>query len=313
MLSVITPAFNEALNLPALYERLRAVFAAEGLDWEWMIIDDHSSDATAEAIAALAQRDPRVRGLRFARNYGSHTAIFCGLDHVEGDAAVVLAADLQDPPEAIPDLVRRWRGGAQVVWAVRRRRIDESASTVGFARMYYFIMRRVVGLTQMPASGADFFLVDRDVITALRQFRERHVSVFALLAWIGFRQESVEYDKHPRSSGASGWTLRKKINLLSDSVTAFSDAPLRAGAAAGVVVLAGSATCAAAAFLGFGIGPLPPSWVLVLAAILGVGGLNLLMLGVVGEYLWRTLQESRRRPPYVVERALGRVEGTWTR
>jgi polyisoprenyl-phosphate glycosyltransferase len=306
-LSVITPAFNEAENLPGLYDRLHAVMASAGIDWEWVLVDDHSRDGTPDAIEALAMRDPRVRGLRFARNHGSHAAIFCGLDYVAGDVAVVLAADLQDPPEIIPDLLRRWREGAEVVWAVRRNRLDETASTLGFARIYYFIMRRIVGLKEMPPTGADFFLIGKPVMDAMRQFRERHVSIFALLVWLGFRQVTVEYDKQPRAAGQSGWTLLKKINLLSDSVTAFSDAPLRAGAATGLVVLAAAVLCAILAFAGVDVGPLSPGWVLLLSGILGVGGLNLLMLGIVGEYLWRALEESRMRPPYVLERHIGQA------
>lgn len=306
LLTVITPAYNEAENLPALYQRLAAVFSTQGIAWEWIVVDDHSRDDTAGVIDRLAARDPRVRGVRLARNHGSHAAIFYGLDRAHGDAAVVLAGDLQDPPETVPELLTRWRNGAQVVWAVRRSRPGESAQTVGFARFYYWIMRRVVGLTQMPATGADFFLIDRRVIDALIEFREQHVSLFALLSWVGFRQETIDYDKQPRAAGQSGWSVRKKINLVSDSVTAFSDAPLRAGAATGLLVLAIALVLLLVALIGQGVGPLSPGWLLLAASIFAVGGLNLLMLGIIGEYLWRALDETRRRPRWIVERPLGR-------
>lgn len=310
LLTVITPAYNEAENLPALYQRLAAVFAAQGTAWEWIVVDDHSRDETAAVVDRLAAADSRVRGVRLARNHGSHAAILYGLDRAHGDAAVVLAGDLQDPPETVPDLLARWRDGAQVVWAVRRTRPGESARTVGFARLYYWIMRRIVGLTQMPATGADFFLIDRRVIEALMQFGERHVSLFALLSWVGFRQDTIDYDKQPRAAGQSGWSLRKKIDLVSDSVTAFSDAPLRAGAAAGALLLAIAAVLLLLAFTGRGAGSLSPGWLLLAASIFAVGGLNLLMLGVIGEYLWRALDETRRRPRWIVERPLGREAAT---
>lgn len=302
MLSVITPAFNEAANLPALYERLAAVLARESIDWEWIIVDDHSSDGTPDVVQALTLRDRRVRGVRFARNQGSHAAISYGLQDALGEAAVIVVADLQDPPETISEMVRRWKAGAQVVWAVRRVRLDERVPTLSFGRFYYFIMRNVVGLRGMPSTGADFFLADRMVIDAVNSFPERRVSLFALVSWIGFRQESVEYDKQPRIAGRSGWSLGKKLNLVSDSITAFSDLPLRAGGLVGVALAIVGALLGLLAVAGIAVGPLPPGSLLVLAGILVVGGLNLLMLGIVGEYLWRTLDESRRRPPYIIER-----------
>ena len=301
-LSVITPAFNEAASLPTLYERLSAALGRESIDWEWIIVDDHSSDITPDVLQALTLRDPRVRGVRFARNHGSHAAISYGLHDALGDAAVMVVADLQDPPETIPEMLRRWVAGAQVVWAVRRVRLDERVETLSFGRFYYFIMRTVVGLRGMPSTGADFFLADRAVIEAVNSFPERHVSLFALLSWIGFRQETIEYDKQPRIAGRTGWSLIKKLNLVSDSITAFSDLPLRAGGVAGAGISVLGAILAFLAVAGVVIGPLPAASLLILAGILVVGGLNLLMLGIVGEYLWRALDESRRRPSYVIER-----------
>jgi len=170
MLSIITPAFNEAANLEAMRTRLAAAVASTvGDDWEWLVVDDHSADATFDVLARLAQADPRVRGLRLSRNSGSHAAITCGLHHVNGDAAVMLAGDLQDPPELLQALVERWRAGAQVVWASRRTQPGET-SHAGFASVYYWVMRHVVGMKEMPANGADFFLADRAVIDAFRTF-----------------------------------------------------------------------------------------------------------------------------------------------
>jgi polyisoprenyl-phosphate glycosyltransferase len=304
-LSIITPAFNEAENLDAMYERLAAALAASNLDWEWVIVDDHSRDTTFAVIRALAVRDPRVRGLRLARNSGSHMAIACGLHHVTGDAAVILAGDLQDPPETLAAMLGEWRRGAQVVWAVRRTRAGETAPTLGFSRFYYFIMRHVVGMKEMPAKGADFFLADRVVVEAFRRFPERHVSVLALVTWMGFRQAFIEYDKQARHAGQSGWTLAKKVKLVVDSVTGFSDLPIRLCSYSGLVLMLSGVVAGVAGFVTW---PNVGGGLLVaLAVILGIGGLQLLALGIIGEYVWRALDESRRRPAFLVEEIAGDV------
>src|SRR5262249_12418419 len=157
--------------------------------------------------------DPRVHGIRLARNSGSHAAIRCGLADAVGDAAAMLAADLQDPPDVLRDLVARWREGAQIVWAARRV-APGSASNTAFATVYYGIMRLVIGMKDMPSAGADCFLLDRAVIDTVSQYRERNVSVLALITWLGFRQARVEYDKQQRLHGTSGWSLRKKVTLV---------------------------------------------------------------------------------------------------
>jgi dolichol-phosphate mannosyltransferase len=301
MLSILTPAFNEATNLEALYARLVATMSQLRVEWEWLIVDDHSRDDTFGVIERLAAADARVRGVRLARNSGSHVAITCGLHLVRGEAAVMIASDLQDPPETLGTMLERWKSGAQVVWAVRRQR-PGAGSHAGFAALYYWVMRRVVGMKEMPANGADFFLADRAVIDAFRQFPERSVSVLALVMWLGFRQEFIEYDKQPRTSGKSGWTLARKITLVVDSVTAFSEAPIRACTLLGVAMLALALLLVlggVARWVQTGNGHL----VLLVAAMAGVGGLQLVATGLVGEYVWRALEESRRRPQYVIERA----------
>ncbi len=302
-LTVITPAFNEAENLDDLYAKLSSALAALDVTWEWIVVDDHSGDATFDVIRRLHARDPRVRGARFSRNTGSHAAITCGLHHARGRAAVALAADLQDPPETLGAMLAAWREGAQVVWAVRRQRPGASVPALGFARLYYWIMRNIVGMKEMPATGADFFLADRLVVDAFRQFRERHTSVLALVTWMGYRQAFVEYDKQARVRGRSGWTLRKKIKLVVDSVVSFSDAPVRACSYLGVGVLGLSALCLLLAIADVSVRHLTPGWMLLMAGVFLAGGLNLLMLGVLGEYLWRALDETRGRPPYLIEDA----------
>ena len=293
-LSIVTPAFNEAGNLDAVYQRVSQVMAADAIDWEWIVVDDHSRDDTFAVITRLAAHDPRVAGLRLARNSGSHTAIACALRHATGDAAVLLAADLQDPPEIVPALMDRWREGAQVVWGLRRLRPGETRHTVGFARLYYFIMRRLAGLPELPASGTDLFLIDRVVIDAFGSFAERPASVFALLTWMGFRQAFVEYDKAPRHSGRSGWTLKKKFALVLDSVTAFSAFPIRWCCWLGGLFLVLSPVVAV-------------TWRPIAGLAVGLSGLHLLAIGIVGEYVWRALQEATRRPAFLIEASTGRV------
>jgi dolichol-phosphate mannosyltransferase len=305
MLSILTPAFNEAANLPALYARLVETMGAIGGEWEWIIVDDHSRDDTFAVIEGLALRDARVRGFRLARNSGSHVAITCGLHHVDGAAAVMMAADLQDPPETLTAMLDKWRRGAQVVWAVRRAQ-PGGKSHAGFAAFYYWIMRRLVGMKEMPARGADFFLIDRAVIEAFRRFPERNVSVLALITWLGFRQDSVEYDKQPRAAGHSGWTLARKITLVIDSVTSFSDFPIRLCAYAGASLIA-----IALVILIVSLVLLPTllaGLLFVLSVIIGLAGLQLLALGIVGEYVWRALDEARRRPAYLIEAVAGQPE-----
>jgi glycosyltransferase involved in cell wall biosynthesis len=306
-LSIITPAFNEAINLPLLYERLAAVMAGRHDDWEWVIVDDHSRDRTFAVVEELALRDARVRGLRLARNSGSHVAITCALHHVTGDAAALLAADLQDPPDLLAEMLERWRNGAQVVWAVRRQRPGEPHHQ-GFAAIYYWIMRRLVGLSEMPARGADFFLIDRAVIEAFCKSAERNVSVFALLTWLGFRQEYIEYDKQQRVHGQSGWTLAKKTKLVIDSVVAFSDFPIRWCGYLGVGLI-GCALLVAVGAL-FLLPTLGAGLLLVTALVLGLTGVQLTALSIVGQYAWRALDEARGRPAYAIEAVAGRQQAS---
>jgi len=308
MISILTPAFNESANLEALYERLVAAMAAQAVDWEWVVVDDHSRDDTFGVIQRLASRDPRVRGVRLSRNSGSHLAIMCGLHHVSGEAAAFLAADLQNPPELLGEMIARWRAGAQVVWAVRRQRPNDPhqhADHKRSAAIYYWVMRELVGMRDMPANGGDFFLIDRVVVEAFRQSQERNTSVFALITWLGFRQDQIEYDRGTRVAGTSGWTLARKITLVVDSVTSFSDFPLRWCLYGGVALIAAGLVAGTA-----GLWALPrvgPGLWLVAGLILVLSGMQLLALAIVGQYVYRALDEARGRPRYVIEAVAGRL------
>ena len=301
LLSIVTAAFNEADNLPVLYERLAGALGSMDLDWEWVIVDDHSTDGTFEIIEDIARDDHRVHGIRFARNFGAHTALMCGLLHARGDCAIAMAADLQDPPEALPALVSKWREGNQVVWAVRAGREGEKTSTLAFSWLYYLLMRRFVGLREIPSTGADFFLVDRRVLDTLSQFNESHVSIFALIIWMGFRQVVVTYNKQARLHGRSGWNLEKKLKLALDSITSFTYLPIRLMSYLGFIVAFSGFFFAAYVVINALTGNPASGWSSLMVLVLLVGGIQMVMMGVLGEYLWRALDESRRRPRYLIE------------
>lgn len=302
MLSIVTPAHNEAENLPKLYAELETHL--EGLQWEWILVDDHSSDNTLGVFSRLAAEDERLRGIRFSRNYGSHKALICGLREARGDAAVILAADLQDPPRVILQLVAEWKQGSQLVWAVRAKRPGESYVNLAFARFYYLLMRRFVGLTSMPATGADFFLADRIVLDALARFNESNVSLFALISSLGFRHTEVTYVKEARQHGRSSWTVGKKIKLLIDSVAAFTYLPVRYMLAFGSLVGVGGFLYALFIIFHYFRGDPTAGWSSLMVVVLLLGGMQMMMLGVLGEYIWRALDESRSRPLYLVEQVV---------
>ncbi|HTC21847.1 MAG TPA: glycosyltransferase family 2 protein [bacterium] len=224
--SVVTPAFNEALNLPLLYQRLKKSLDKLRLRWEWIVVDDHSADETYRVMESIARKDRWVKVLRFARNSGSHLALACALGEARGQCAVGMAADLQDPPETIGELYGKWKEGARVVWAVRAERKGESRSTTFFARFYYFIVRYGIGMKQVPPTGADFFLLDRSVLNRLAKARIKNASLLLLISSFDFRQDFITYTKRERVHGKSGWSLQKKLKLFFDSITMFSKAPV---------------------------------------------------------------------------------------
>ena len=300
-LSIVTPAYHEQRNLPLLYERLRAVLKPLPYDWEWVIVDDHSRDDSFAVIAGLAAQDKRVRGIRLARNSGAHIALTCALHAARGDCAIALAADLQDPPETIPLLLAEWQAGHQVVWAARSQRLGESAQRLRTSRLYYWLMRHVVGLKEIPPLGADFFLLDRKVLAAFRQFREANVSILALITWMGFRQTSISYTKQARAHGESGWTLRKKLKLFVDSVTGFSYVPVRFMSYLGMGLALLGFLYALVVVINALLGTPPLGWSTLTVIVLIIGGVQMVMMGVLGEYLWRALDQARNRPLYLVE------------
>jgi polyisoprenyl-phosphate glycosyltransferase len=305
-LSVVVPCYNEAANLPILYQGLHTVLDGEGLDWEIIIVDDHSADNTFAVASELSRQNDRVRAVRLSRNVGSHLAAMCGLDNSRGAAIVIMSADLQDPPETLPRMLERWRLGDEVVWAVRESFEGRSLTDSLFSRLYFWMMSRLVRAEHVTPQGADFVLVDRVVANALSQYRERNLSVYALLAWLGFQQGTIPYAKQERRHGSSGWTLRRKLKLVVDSVTSFSYMPVRMMTIAGMVIALLGFVYAFVIIINYFAGHPPEGWTSLAVVVLMLGGFQMVMLGTLGEYLWRCLDEARGRPRYHIERRVPR-------
>jgi dolichol-phosphate mannosyltransferase len=300
-ISIITPAFNEEKSLSIYYERMFEVLKSLDVNYEWMVVDDHSSDSTYRVLKNIAGKDKNVRGVRLSRNYGSHKAINAGLHLATGDCAIVMASDLQDPPEIIPELINTWKRGIQIVWAVRSVREGETNVTKGLSRLYYWLMKRVVGVEDLPSTGADFFLIDRKVIEALKLFKESNVSIFSLLSWMGFKQDRISYVKQARIHGKSGWTFRKKMKLVIDSITSFSHFPIRLMTYIGCIAAFSGFAYALFVIYNFVSGYPDTGWSSLMVVVLILGGFQLIMAGILGQYLWRAVDESRRRPQFLIE------------
>ena len=301
-ISVVTAFFNELQNLPLFRERVTSLLDTLNERGEIVLVDDHSTDGSDDLAKHWASEDTRVKYVRLSRNSGSHAAFSAGLSYCTGDCAVLLAADLQDPPETVRELLDRWRDGSDVVWAVRVARKGETWSTKAFAAAYYWVLRRIA-LPTMPAKGADFLLVDRKVVDAYNAIAEKNTSILAMILWMGFRQSFVPYVKQARHTGRSKWTLAKKIKLFIDSLVSFSYVPIRAMSAVGMgMALAGFA------YALFVVTGRLRGWIntgtgfAALMSVLLVGqGSIMMMLGVLGEYVWRTYDKARGRPRYIVE------------
>ncbi len=307
--SILTAFLNEASSLPAFRERLSEVLRAEAIEYEIVLVDDHSDDDGPTFAKDWAAQDPRVKYLRLSRNCGSHAAYSAGLAHCSGDCAILLAADLQDPPETIPALLAEWRNGYDVVWAARAAREGESWSTKFFAAVYYGLMRRVA-VAEMPATGADFLLMDRKVIAAYNRISEKHTSFLAMILWMGFRQKTIEYVKARRHAGRSKWTLSKKLKLFIDSLVSFSYLPIRIMSALGMIMSGSGFLFAAYVLAGRLLGWVTPNtgYAALMVTLLVGQGMIIAMLGVLGEYVWRTFDEARGRPRYIVEEYLSSSE-----
>jgi dolichol-phosphate mannosyltransferase len=301
LLSIVIPMYNEEESIPALLERLGSFCAALDEEVEVIFVDDHSSDATPALLNLACQNNPVYRFLRLSRNSGSHVAIIAGMAYTRGDCAVFLAADLQDPPELIPEMIKQWREGNHVVWAVREKREGVSFSEQFFANTFYWLMNRF-SQVQLPPTGADFALIDRVVIDALPASAGTNPSLINTIIWNGFRQTWIPYVKEARKFGRSKWNLGMKLKAFADAFVSFSFVPMRMMLYTGTITatLGFIYAIIVVAVRLFTNGPIE-GWASLMVVILIIGGIQMLMFGVLGEYLWRTLEESRKRPLYLIE------------
>jgi glycosyltransferase involved in cell wall biosynthesis len=301
--SVIAPVFNEKETLPHFYERLLRVMDALAEPFEIIFVNDGSQDGSYEVLRQLHKRDSRVHVLDFSRNFGHQIAISAGLDHAHGAAVIILDSDLQDPPEVIPELVARWKEGVEVVYAQRATRAGETAFKLMTAAAFYRVIERITSV-RIPRDTGDFRLLDRTVVNALVSMREQHRFMRGLSAWVGFRQEAVSYQRQERFAGTTKYPLHKMIRFSLDAITSFSHVPLQLATTFGFLLAALSLLgILVAAFLRLFLGVIVGQ-ASTLILVLFLGGIQLIFLGIIGEYLGRIYDEVRSRPLYIVREKL---------
>lgn len=300
-LSIIIPVYYNELNLQPLYKDIKEkVIDVIDYDYEIVMVDDGSKDNSWEVMKALAEQDDHVKLYHLSRNFGSHAAILCGLEHCSGDCAVIKAADLQEPTELILQMVDSWKTGNNVVLAVRAGR-EESKVQRGFADTYYKIVRKMA-LPAMPEHGFDVYLIDRKVIEVLSKLDEKNSALTGQILWSGFKTGYVEYVRKAREIGTSRWTLKKKIRLVMDTLFSFSTVPITVVEIIGALSFFGAAIWAIVVLICKIAGKSSVSgWTTLFIFNLFSYGVIMLTLGILGEYLWRTYDASMGRPPYIVE------------
>ena len=301
--SIIAPIYNEKENLPELYRRIKEVLDSTDKTWELILVDDGSTDGSTDFIRELAQKDKSIRPVIFARNFGHQVAVTAGLDYSRGEAVVIIDADLQDPPELILEMSKKWQEGYEVVYAVRAEREGESWFKLWTASLFYRIIYRITDV-KIPLDTGDFRLMDRKVVDVMNRMRERHRFLRGMSAWVGFKQIGVEYKRAARTAGETKYPFNKMLRLALNAVTGFSYFPLQVATyfgfvSAGISILAipivvFMRASGSQAFVGQAT---------TLIAVLFLGGVQLISLGVLGEYIGRLYDEAKGRPLYIVREA----------
>jgi dolichol-phosphate mannosyltransferase len=304
LLSLVVPVYNEATVLASFYDRAtRALAALDGLSYEMLFVDDGSRDASFEHLATFAAGDPRVRVLKLSRNFGHQVAITAGIDHARGDCVVVIDADLQDPPEIIASMVALWRQGFDVVYGTRSERDGETPMKIATAAGFYRLLGRLTNV-EIPPDVGDFRLMSRRVVDQLRLLREKDRFVRGLVSWVGFRQTGISYARDRRQGGQTKYPYRRMIKFAFDGITSFSTVPLKlatwTGYAAALLAVLYLLSVFVQKLLGYTI----EGWATIMVAMLFMGAVQLICLGILGEYLGRIFNEVKARPMYVVEEHL---------
>lgn len=302
VISVIIPVYNEEENLSELYQLLDKITIGSKHIFEFIFIDDGSYDRSYRLLINLSANDPRVKVVRLSRNFGSHAACMAGLTYAKGDACAFISADLQDPPDIINSLISEWRKGFEVVIGARE---SQKGIERLLPKIYYNLMRRFV-LQNMPADGTDVFMVDRKVVDTIISMKEKNISVFALVLWSGFSQTIITYKKMERHTGKSKWTFAKKIKLFVDTFVSFSYFPIR------IISLVGTLLALLGFFYAFVVvlnrvllSKPVEGWASLMVVVLLTSGIQMIMLGVLGEYLWRNFDETRNRPAFIISELIG--------
>ena len=305
LVSLVVPVFNEAEVIGAFYERAsQALGALDGLDYELVFVDDGSRDDSYAKLTAFAATDPHVRVLKFSRNFGHQIAISAGLDHARGDCVVIIDADLQDPPEVVSSMVEQWRQGFDVVYGVRSDRAGETRVKLVTASFFYRLLGRITNI-HIPANVGDFRLVSRRVVDQLRGLREKDRFVRGLVSWVGFKQTGVTYRRDARYAGETKYPFRKMLKFSVDGITSFSTLPLKfatwMGYAAAVLAVLYLLSVFVQKLLGYTV----EGWATIMVAMLFIGSVQLICLGILGEYLGRIFNEVKPRPMYIIEEQIG--------
>lgn len=306
--SVVVPVFNEAEVLQPLVDRLVPVLERCGSPWEVVFVNDGSRDATWPALVRLQAAEPRFVLVNLSRNFGHQLAITAGMDQARGEAVVVMDADLQDPPEVVLDMLAKWREGFDVVYGVRSERQAETAFKRVTASLFYRLLARLSPI-DIPVDAGDFRLMSRRALEALQQMPERARYVRGMVAWVGFPQTGVTFDRHPRAAGRTKYPLRKMLSFALDGVVGFSTVPLRLATSLGfLMAMAALGYFLYALTMKVVFGATVQGWTSLVALVVFIGSAQLLCLGIIGEYVGRIYEEVKARPLYVVERVV-RAEG----
>lgn len=304
-LTIVVPLLNEAANLQALFDRLEAAMSGQSCEWDVLFVNDGSTDQSLAVIRDLARRSPRVGWLSLSRNFGKEIAMTAGIDHAAGDAVVIIDADLQDPPELMPTLIERWREGYDMVYAQRSAREGEPWIKRATAAAFYRVINRL-SRTPVPPDTGDFRLLGPRAVAAVRQVRERHRFMKGLFGWVGYRQVAVSYRREPRRNGASKFSYRRLWNFALEGITSFSNIPLKTASYVGLVTALGALIYGVVIIVKtLFFGDPVPGYPSMMVVILFLGGVQLMALGIIGEYLGRLFDEAKARPLYLVDETGG--------